>query len=76
MSTEAVGAGANYLRQQCYDSEARISLLAGARRPLRQPGKAIADGFLWLATKSPFIQATLKSLDDWTAKQEQQADGG
>lgn len=54
----------------------RIVLLMHVERPLRQPGKAIADGFLWLATKSPFIQATLKSLDDWTAKQEQQADGG
>ncbi|MEO0425040.1 MAG: aspartyl/asparaginyl beta-hydroxylase domain-containing protein [Pseudomonadota bacterium] len=45
--------------------ENRIVLLMHVERPLRQPGKAIADGFLWLATKSPFIQATLKALDDW-----------
>ncbi len=44
-------------------------LLMHVERPLRQPGKAVADGFLWLATKSPFIQATLKALDDWTATQ-------
>jgi len=48
--------------------EDRVILLLHVERPLRQPGKAIADGFLWLATRSPFIQATLKSLDEWTAR--------
>jgi aspartyl/asparaginyl beta-hydroxylase (cupin superfamily) len=48
--------------------ENRVVLLMHVERPLRQPGKAIADGFLWLATRSPFIQATLKSLDEWTAR--------
>ena len=46
-------------------AEDRVVLLMHVERPLRQPGKAVADGFLWLATKSPFIQATLKALDDW-----------
>jgi beta-hydroxylase len=50
--------------------EDRVVLLMHVERPLRQPGKAVADGFLWLATKSPFIQATLKALDEWTATQE------
>jgi len=48
--------------------EDRVILLMHVERPLRQPGKAIADGFLWLATHSPFIQSTLKSLDDWTER--------
>ncbi len=48
--------------------EDRVILLLHVERPLRQPGKAIADGFLWLATRSPFIQTTLKSLDEWTAR--------
>ena len=48
--------------------EDRVILLMHVERPLRQPGKAIADGFLWLATRSPFIQGTLKSLDEWTAR--------
>jgi aspartyl/asparaginyl beta-hydroxylase (cupin superfamily) len=48
----------------------RVVLLMHVERPLHQPGKAIADGFLWLATHSPFIQATLKSLDEWTAREE------
>jgi len=48
--------------------EDRVVLLMHVERPLRQPGKAIADGFLWLATRSPFIQSTLKSLDEWTAR--------
>ena len=46
----------------------RVVLLMHVERPLRQPGKAVADGFLWLATKSPFVQATLKALDDWTTR--------
>lgn len=48
--------------------ENRVVLLMHLERPLRQPGKAVADGFLWLAKKSPFIQATLKALDDWTTR--------
>ena len=50
--------------------EDRVVLLMHVERPLRQPGKAIADGFLWLATRSPFIQATLKSLDEWSARED------
>lgn len=50
-------------------NEDRVILLMHVERPLRQPGKAVADAFLWLATRSPFIQATLKSLDEWTARQ-------
>ena len=46
--------------------EDRVVLLMQVERPLRQPGKAIADGFLWLATRSPFIQTSLKSLNEWT----------
>ncbi len=49
--------------------EDRVVLLLHVERPLRQPGKAIADGFLWLTTHSPFIQTTLKSLDEWTERQ-------
>lgn len=48
--------------------ENRVVLLMHVERPLRQPGKAIAEGFLWLAIRSPFIQATLKSLDEWTER--------
>ena len=48
--------------------ENRVVLLMHVERPLRQPGKAVADGFLWLATKSPFIQATLKALDEWAPR--------
>ncbi len=48
----------------------RVILLMHVERPLRQPGKAIADGFLWLATHSPFIQSTLKSLDEWTERKQ------
>ena len=48
--------------------ENRVVLLMHVERPLRQPGKAIADGFLWLATHSPFIQTTLKAVDDWTVR--------
>jgi len=53
--------------------EDRVILLLHVERPLRQPGKAIADGFLWLITHSPFIQATLRSLDEWTAREEGKA---
>ncbi len=48
--------------------ENRVVLLMHVERPLRQPGKAVADAFLWLAIRSPFIQATLKALDDWSAR--------
>tara|TARA_B100000686_G_scaffold329441_1_gene390608 strand:+ start:486 stop:1235 length:750 start_codon:yes stop_codon:yes gene_type:complete len=51
-------------------AEDRVVLLIHIERPLRQPGKAIADGFLWLATHSPFIQSTIKSLEEWTVKKE------
>lgn len=48
--------------------EDRVVLLMHVERPLRQPGKAVADGLMWLVTKSPFVQATRKALDDWTAR--------
>jgi beta-hydroxylase len=48
----------------------RVVLLLHVQRPLRQPGRAVADGFLWLVTRSPFVQTTLRSLDEWTARNE------
>ena len=58
-----------YYHEVWNDTEVdRVILLMHVERPLRQPGKAIADGFLWLAIRSPFIQSTLKSLDEWTAR--------
>ncbi|MGE0385736.1 MAG: aspartyl/asparaginyl beta-hydroxylase domain-containing protein [Gammaproteobacteria bacterium] len=43
----------------------RVILLVQFERPLRQPGKAISDGFLWLARHSPFIQTSLRQLGYW-----------
>ena len=41
-------------------------------RPLRQPGKAVADSFMWLIRRSPFIQETLRRIKQW----ENQIDDG
>ncbi|MDE0063048.1 MAG: aspartyl/asparaginyl beta-hydroxylase domain-containing protein [Gammaproteobacteria bacterium] len=49
-------------------NENRVVLLMHVERPMRQPGKAVADGLLWLVTKSPFVQATRKALDDWAMR--------
>lgn len=45
--------------------EDRVILLIQFERPLRQPGKAVADGFLWLIRRSPFIQTTLRRIKKW-----------
>lgn len=46
----------------------RVILLIHFERPLRQPGKAIADAFLWLARRSPFVTTTLKEIGAWETR--------
>jgi aspartyl/asparaginyl beta-hydroxylase (cupin superfamily) len=53
--------------------EDRVILLVQFERPLRQPGKALAAGFLWLVRHSPFIQTTLRTLSQWEARFEEAA---
>ena len=48
--------------------EDRVILLIQFERPLRQPGKAIADGFMWLIRRSPFIQTTLARVKEWETR--------
>ena len=45
--------------------EDRVILLIQFERPLRQPGKAVADSFMWLIRRSPFIQETLARVKQW-----------
>lgn len=45
--------------------EDRIILLIQFERPLYQPGKAVADIFMWLIRRSPFIQTTLARVKEW-----------
>ena len=45
--------------------EDRVILLIQFERPLGQPGKGIADGFMWLIRRSPFIQTTLARVKYW-----------
>jgi len=52
--------------------EDRVILLIQFERPLYQPGKAVADCFMWLIHGSPFIQETLRRIKQW----ENQIDDG
>lgn len=48
--------------------EERVILLIQFERPLRQPGKAVADSFMWLIRRSPFIQTTLSRAREWETR--------
>ncbi|GAB4185257.1 MAG: hypothetical protein Tsb002_08850 [Wenzhouxiangellaceae bacterium] len=52
--------------------EDRVILLIQLERPLRQPGKAVSDAFMWLIRRSPFVKTTLKQARAW----EQRVTGG
>ncbi len=45
--------------------EDRVILLIQFERPLRQPGKAVADSFMWVIRRCPFIQETLSRIKVW-----------
>lgn len=45
--------------------ETRVVLLVQFRRPLRQPGKAIADAFMGAVRRSPFVQEARKNFLAW-----------
>lgn len=45
--------------------EDRVILLIHFERPLRQPGKAVAECFMWIIRRSPFIQTTLARIKEW-----------
>ena len=45
--------------------ETRVVLLIQAARPLAQPGRAIADAFLWGVRRSPFVTEATANLAMW-----------
>jgi aspartyl/asparaginyl beta-hydroxylase (cupin superfamily) len=49
--------------------ETRVVLLVQFRRPLRQPGKAIADAFMAAVRRSPFVQEARKNFLAWQGAQ-------
>ncbi|MGA0531930.1 aspartyl/asparaginyl beta-hydroxylase domain-containing protein [Hansschlegelia sp. KR7-227] len=49
--------------------ETRVILLVQFRRPLRQPGKAIADAFMAAVRRSPFVQEARKNFLAWQSAQ-------
>lgn len=55
--------------------EDRVILLVQFERPLCQPGKAAADGFMWLARHSPFIQTSLRQIGQWEERYARAANG-
>lgn len=64
--------GETLLFDDTYDHEVwndtdgtRVVLLIQVRRPLRQPGKWVADLFLNLVRRSPFVQEARANLIDW-----------
>jgi beta-hydroxylase len=48
-------------------AETRVILLMQVRRPLRAPGKWLADAFLWAIRKSPFVAEARRNMDLWNA---------
>lgn len=48
-------------------TETRVILLMQIRRPLRAPGKWLADGFLWMIRKSPFVREAKANVELWNA---------
>ena len=48
-------------------SGTRVVLLIQFARPLRQPGKAIADFFLGFVRRSAFVQEARSNIDKWNA---------
>ena len=48
--------------------EDRVILLIQFERPLGQPGKAISDGFMALAKRSPFIRTSVSRFREWEQK--------
>ncbi|HIF50902.1 MAG TPA: hypothetical protein EYQ42_05160 [Thiotrichaceae bacterium] len=45
--------------------EDRVILLIHFERPLRKSGKAVANSFIWIIRRSPFIQTTLTRIKEW-----------
>lgn len=45
----------------------RVVLLIQFARPLRNPGKWIADLFLGMVRRSPFVQEARRNISDWNA---------
>ncbi|MDO6416751.1 aspartyl/asparaginyl beta-hydroxylase domain-containing protein [Sphingomonas sp. BIUV-7] len=48
-------------------AETRVILLLQVKRPLRAPGKWLADAFLWLIRKSPFVREAKANVELWNA---------
>jgi beta-hydroxylase len=48
-------------------AETRVILLMQVRRPLRAPGKWLADAFLWAIRKSPFVAEARRNMELWNA---------
>jgi aspartyl/asparaginyl beta-hydroxylase (cupin superfamily) len=48
-------------------AETRVILLMQVRRPLRAPGRWLADFFLWMIRKSPFVAEARRNMDMWNA---------
>lgn len=46
-------------------NQLRVVLLLQVRRPMRQPGKAVADAIVWFVRNSSFVQRARKNLDYW-----------
>ncbi|PZU10065.1 aspartyl/asparaginyl beta-hydroxylase domain-containing protein [Sphingomonas sp.] len=48
-------------------AETRVILLLQIRRPLRAPGRWLANAFLWAIRKSPFVAEARRNVDLWNA---------
>ncbi|MEG3182254.1 aspartyl/asparaginyl beta-hydroxylase domain-containing protein [Sphingomonas sp. LT1P40] len=66
--------GETLLFDDTYDHEVwndthgtRVVLLIQVRRPLRQPGKGVADAFLNIIRRSPFVQEARVNVARWNA---------
>ena len=46
-------------------NETRVVLLVQFARPLRQPGKLVADLFLWGIRRSPFVREARDNIGAW-----------
>ncbi len=46
-------------------SETRVVLLIQFRRPMRQPGRAIANLLIWLVRRSAFVQRARRNIGHW-----------
>ena len=49
----------------------RVVLLIQFERPLRQPGRAVADFFLGFVRRSAFVQEARNNIDSWNAAMKQ-----